>query len=82
MEVVITDRGMTYLQKLQEELDTTKSIPGPQKHHDYLILWYLDKDGPDTVDNLIEKHKFFKDDTEKLRKIIRGLFEGGYIDTY
>ncbi len=82
MEVTITDKGLEYLQKLNEELDTTKSIRDEIRYPDYIILFHLDREGPSNLEEFLTKHSWHKDHPDLLKNSVRRLFEARYIESY
>ncbi len=82
MEVDITDKGREYLQRLQEELDTTHRISDKIRYPDYIILFHLDKEGSSILEDFLSKHSWHRDHPDLLRSSVRRLFEVGYIEEY
>ncbi len=76
MEVVITDKGMDYLEKLKTTLKDTWIIEGDTESFDFGVLITTSNDGYLNVEEFLKSRR----NPEKFKRSIRRLFEEGYIE--
>ncbi len=80
MEVVITDKGSEYLDRIGNSVSAGPS-PRSDKQYDWMVLAYLQREGYlDIVEDLEGERIIHPETHEAFRRPYRRLFEAGYIE--